>query len=38
MVGMFAVVSGLGLPEVSLGDVLLVRLGAGCTLAGSWRF
>ena len=38
MVGMSAVVSGLGLSEVSIGDVLLVCLGASCTLAGSWHF
>jgi len=38
MVGMSAVVSGLGSSEVSVGDVLLVCLDAGCALAGSWHF
>ena len=38
MVGMSAVVSGLGSSEVSVGDVRLVLLGAGCAVAGSWRF
>jgi len=38
MVGMSAVVSDLGLSEVSIGDVLLVRLGASCALARSWHF
>jgi len=36
--GVDNVVSGLGLSEVSVGDVLLVHLGAGCALAGSWHF
>ena len=38
MVGMSTVVGGLGPSEVSVGNILLVRLGAGCTLAGSWCF